>query len=129
MAGAAKGSPSTPNGARPKKAAKSLIIALKLSPHLLSTFPNAIPSVKVEEPIVSSSTNTVERTSTSSPAELPSDSNANTPAPSGNEDAIAMPPPAVDGPKKKGPGKRKSAAEDGLLKPRGKPGPKKKQKL
>ncbi|KFY10384.1 hypothetical protein V492_05048, partial [Pseudogymnoascus sp. VKM F-4246] len=52
-------------------------------------------------------------------------SSGNTPVPSGTDDSVAMPPPAEGG---KGKGKKRaSLLIDGVVKPRGKPGPKKRK--
>lgn len=56
-------------------------------------------------------------------------SNGNTPVPSGTDDSVAMPPPAEGAAVgKSGKGKKRaSLLVDGVVKPRGKPGPKKRK--
>ncbi|KFY70720.1 hypothetical protein V498_10252, partial [Pseudogymnoascus sp. VKM F-4517 (FW-2822)] len=147
MASAHKATPSTPSGGgsggRSKKP-KSLIIQLKLSPSLLAKFAPAAPEVKDEattaaddKPPASSSTSSLSdsKALTASPlAEGEATSNGNTPVPSGTDDSVAMPPPAggeagagTPGGKGKGGKKRASLAVDGVVKVRGKPGPKKRK--
>jgi hypothetical protein len=126
-----KASPASGTTARPKKSPKSRIITLKLSPKSLVRFA-PVPVIKEEpesKPPSSTTSNTLPA-ATASPGENASESNSNTPAPSVTESSTAMPPP-LDGVKKPGKTgvKRSSAAADGLLKPRGKPGPKKRVKL
>lgn len=135
MAPAAKASPASGSNARPKKTPKTLIVTLKLSSENLARFePVAVVKTEVVvkkeievKPSSSSESNTIPA-ATSSPGENGSESNANTPAPSGTDDSTSMPPP-TEGVKKANKGVKRTAAQaDGLLKPRGKPGPKKKAK-
>jgi hypothetical protein len=136
-ASAHKASPSTPNagGGRSKKpSSKSQIIRLKLSSSLLAKFepPVAATEVKSEASqaddkiALSSSSQSDSKAPTASPlAEVEVASSGNTPVPSGTDDSVAMPPPA-EGAKAKGK-KRASLLVDGVVKPRGKPGPKKRK--
>src|ERR1700722_5706314 len=126
-----KPSSASGNNPRSKKTPKSRIVTLRLSPKSLVRFA-LVPIIK-EEPESKAPSSTTSNTlpiATSSPGENASESNSNTPAPSGPESSTVMPPP-TDGVKKTGKTgvKRSSAAADGLLKPRGKPGPKKRVKL
>lgn len=129
MAPTVKASPSSGSIPRPKKA-KSLLVTLKLSSKSLAAFA-PVADIKAEpepKPASSATSNTLPGV-TSSPDGNASESTPNTPAPSGTEGSAAMPPP-TEAVKKTGKGiKRASAQADGLLKPRGKPGPKKKAKL
>lgn len=131
MGSTVKASPSSGNTPRPKKASKSLIVKLKLSSKSLANFePVAIVKTEPESKAASSTTSNTLAAAISSPGENESESNPNTPAPSGTEDLTAMPPPIAALKKEtKGGVKRKSEQTDGLVKPRGKPGPKKKTKL
>lgn len=124
------------------KPAKTKIAVLKLASEQLAKFPHIVePSAKSSSKATSSSSDTpvaqiIEPTPTAdTPAEsaaTPAEANTNgLSTPSSN----LAPPPAggkrkgVPGPK---PGAKRGAAHltpDGLPKPRGKPGPKKKQKL
>ncbi|OBT99885.1 hypothetical protein VE01_02237 [Pseudogymnoascus verrucosus] len=139
MASAHKTSPSTPSGSgsnRSKKAtSKSLIVRLKLSSASLAKFlPAAAEPIKSEsqatddKPASSSTTSSLSdsKAPTASPLAEGEASNGNTPVPSGTDDSVAMPPPAegVKGGKGK---KRASLLVDGVVKPRGKPGPKKRK--
>jgi hypothetical protein len=104
----------------------TLIVPLKISPKIRARY-NAILEIKSESKSASPTTLQTIPASTNSPAENASVSNGNTPAPSGTDDSIAMPPPPEGVKKGKGVAKRTSAQADGLLKPRGKPGPKKRK--
>ncbi|KAF2205323.1 hypothetical protein GQ43DRAFT_356688, partial [Delitschia confertaspora ATCC 74209] len=122
------------------KPAKSKIIALKLSPQVLSNFPSDVqPSRKISQSrtkSTSSSNTSVAPAVEQPPSEALSDSNttpavngANTPSDSLAPTAAASKRKGVPGPK---PGTKRSAANltpEGLPKPRGKPGPKKKPRL
>lgn len=126
MAGTTKPSSSTGSGGRPPKR-KSHFVTFKISPNIQDRFDAIVGTIYESKPASSTTSQTV-APSTSSPAENASPSNANTPAPSGTDDLIAMPPPADTVVKKGKVGpKRKSEQADGLLKPRGKPGPKKRK--
>ncbi|ELR02854.1 hypothetical protein VC83_03068 [Pseudogymnoascus destructans] len=135
MASAHKASPSTSGGSRSKKpSAKSLIVRLKLSSASLAKFQPATEAIKSEsrtadDKPASSSTSSLSgsKAPTASPlAEGEGEaSNGNTPVPSGTDDSVAMPPPAEGGAKKGK--KRASLLVDGVVKPRGKPGPKKRK--
>jgi hypothetical protein len=131
MGSTTKASPASASTAKQKKSPKSHIITLNLSPKILSKFPSTVP-IKEERDskAPSSTTSNTLAAATSSPGENVSESNPNTPAPSVADGSTLMPPP-TEGVKKNGKNgiKRTSAAADGLLKPRGKPGPKKKTKL
>jgi INO80 complex subunit Ies4 len=107
------------------------MVTLKLSPKLLARFaPVPIIKEESESKAPSSTTSNTLPAAISSPGENASESNSNTPAPSATDSAAAMLPPvdAVKKPVTAGV-KRSAATADGLLKPRGKPGPKKKVKL
>ncbi|KAF2259806.1 hypothetical protein CC78DRAFT_536843 [Lojkania enalia] len=117
------------------KPAKSKTIILKLSPDRLAKIPHATgPSSKSSQTRSSSSS---EIPVVPTPSENPSDSAAATPAANGMSTPSNSLAPLAVGAKRKGipgpkPGAKRSAAHltpDGLPKPRGKPGPKKKQKL
>ena len=126
-----KGPPATGNNPKPKKSSKNRIVVLKLSPQSLARFaPVIVLKEETESKAPSSTTSNTLPAATSSPGDNGSESAPNTPVPSGTESSMAMPPP-IDGVKKptKTGVKRSSAATDGLLKPRGKPGPKKRVKL
>ncbi|CAG8954836.1 hypothetical protein HYFRA_00008521 [Hymenoscyphus fraxineus] len=133
--------PANAHGARRKSSntKQSLIIQLKLSPTTLRAFdPLPLKEVvekedsPVKESPSSSNSNTLPAT-TSSNGDNKSDSNVDTPVAVGTPVPSAMPPPPIEGPKKKG--TKRSAAvalgPDGLPIPkvRGKPGPKKKARL
>ncbi|KFY84934.1 hypothetical protein V500_08863 [Pseudogymnoascus sp. VKM F-4518 (FW-2643)] len=145
MASAHKTSPSTPlSGARSKKSSttsKSLIIKLKLPSSQLAKFQPAAAAaaevVKTEQQdakppsssSISSSSISDSKAPTASPLAEGEASNGNTPVPSGTDDSVAMPPPgdgAAVGKSGKGK-KRASLLVDGVVKPRGKPGPKKRK--
>ena len=138
MASAHKASPSTPSGgARPKKSTtttKSLIVRLKLSSTSLSKFlptttaTEAIKSEADEKPASSSTSSLSDsKAPTASPLAEGEASNGNTPVPSGTDDSVAMPPPTEGGVKAGKGKKRASLLVDGVVKPRGKPGPKKRK--
>jgi len=110
-----------------------MIITLKISPKALLRFePAAV--VKEESPSKESSStiSNPQPVAPSSSGDNPSESNTNTPAAAGTPVPFpsSMPPP-TEGVKKKG--MKRSAGPvlgpDGLPKPRGKPGPKKKARL
>jgi hypothetical protein len=113
-------------------ASPSNVVTLKVTPTKLRAIVDP-DFVKEETPIKDSNESTA--TSTTLPAapnsntENASDSNPNTPAAGTPAPQSTMGPPA-EGPKKKGP-KRGAAAMNGNGEPkvRGKPGPKKKQRL
>lgn len=150
MAGAHKASPSTPisGGGRSKKSSttttttKSLIIKLKLPSSQLAKFQPAGAAaaevVKTEQPDAKppssssiSSSHSDSKAPTASPLAEGEASSGNTPVPSGTDDSVAMPPPgegsAAVGKSGKGGKKRASLLVDGVVKPRGKPGPKKRK--
>lgn len=144
MVSAHKSSPSTPSGSgRPKKStSKTLIVRLKLSSSHLAKFLPATTAepIKTEpqqqqqqdsssKPASSSSSLSDSKAPTASPlAEGEEASSGNTPVPSGTDDSVAMPPPAEAGGKAAGKGKKRaSLLVDGVVKPRGKPGPKKRK--
>lgn len=124
------------SAARRKSTPKSLIITLRLSPKALQAFAPADSAVvKEESPSKespsSSNSNTVPAT-VRTHGDAKTESDANTPLPTDAAPTTLMPPPpTTDGPKKKGPKRTATAAlgPDGLPKPRGKPGPKKKARL
>ncbi|TVY65662.1 INO80 complex subunit [Lachnellula suecica] len=128
--------PATASGGRRKSSKSSLIITLKLSPTALQPFGPPAPApavIKEESPLKDSPSSSKSNTlpvAASSNGDNKSDSNANTPVPTDAPTTTLMPPP-TEGPKKKG--VKRSAASalgpDGLPKPRGKPGPKKKARL
>lgn len=132
MAPPTKMTASTPNGTRTPKA-KSKMVVLKITDSMRaavdSKFPPASPPPAEVKPEPAAST-TLQPTSTiGSPEKDASGSNGSTPIPNGVNDAIAMPPPS-EVPVKKGRGGGKRKAEtliDGVPKPRGKPGPKKRK--
>lgn len=115
-------------------ATKSKVVVLALSPDALAKFPHD-PSSKSSEtskPASSSSSpGTPAQIVEPTPADTPNDAAA--PASDTNNGLLA--PPAAAGSKRKGvpgpkPGaKRGAAAVEGGPKPRGKPGPKKKQRM
>ncbi|OBT70457.1 hypothetical protein VE03_00014 [Pseudogymnoascus sp. 23342-1-I1] len=145
MASAHKATPSTPSSGRPKKTtSKTLIIQLKLSPSLLAKFEPVDTTIKTEPPAAaaaadskppsSSATSSLSdsKAPTASPLAEGEASSGNTPVPSGTDDSVAMPPPAGEvgtpgGKTGKGGKKRASLAVDGVVKVRGKPGPKKRK--
>ncbi|KAK2736427.1 hypothetical protein FQN57_000760 [Myotisia sp. PD_48] len=118
-----------------KSSTKSKLIVLKLSPALLRKFPvdpkpENSPDTKAKS--ITEETKNVAEPSSPSPNSTPaiaqpssadnaSDA-ASTPAPSTTEPAAPKPPPAPRGTKR-------GLGPDGLPKPRGKPGPKKKIRL
>lgn len=115
-------------GARRKSSSKAMIITLKVSPQALRPF-GPVEQVKEESKESSPSSNTQPIAASSSNGAT--ESNANTPiANTGTPVPVLMPPP-TEGIKKKG--VKRSAGPvlgpDGLPKPRGKPGPKKKARL
>ncbi|KAI9742171.1 MAG: hypothetical protein M1818_004071 [Claussenomyces sp. TS43310] len=117
-------------GAKSKKAPKSLVVTLNISPKSLLRFASAGAKAEPESKAPSSTSSNPPPNATSSPGENNSESNSNTPAPSSAGDASSMPPPVDSLKKEKKAGvKRSSATNDGLLKPRGKPGPKKRAKI
>src|SRR4051812_23220311 len=105
----------------------SRVVTLKVTPRKLRAIvaPSTLPK---EETPVKEDLKESPATSTTIPApEIASDSNPPTPAAGGTPVPQSMGPP-VEGPKKKGV-KRSAAAANGEPKARGKPGPKKKQRL
>ncbi|KAE8452801.1 hypothetical protein EG329_013073 [Mollisiaceae sp. DMI_Dod_QoI] len=118
-------------GARRKSSKASMIVTLKMSPKVLQTFAPAAP-VKEESPSKDSSS-TISNTqpiAASSNGDNPTESTSNTPVANGTPVPSSMPPP-TEGVKKKGVKRSSGVAlgPDGLPKPRGKPGPKKKARL
>ncbi|KAB5525689.1 INO80 complex, subunit Ies4 [Coniochaeta sp. 2T2.1] len=110
-----------------KTAASSRIVTLKVTPPKLRAIV-APETLKKEDTPVKEDVKESPATSTTIPApENASDSNPATPAASGTPAPQPMGPP-VEGPKKKGV-KRSAAAANGEPKARGRPGPKKKQRL
>ncbi|KAF2128102.1 hypothetical protein P153DRAFT_387065 [Dothidotthia symphoricarpi CBS 119687] len=111
------------------KPAKTKTVVLRLSPEALSKFPSATPSQSSKPN--SSPPETAPQIVLEPPsADAPADS---TPAVEGPSTPSSLAPPATDaGSKRKGPKpavKRNAAAMEGTPKARGRPGPKKKQKL
>ncbi|TVY92108.1 INO80 complex subunit [Lachnellula willkommii] len=128
----------TATGPRRKSTKQSQVITLKLSPKLLQQFePPAPVVVKEESPLKespsssNSATIPVAASSNGDIKTIKSDSNANTPVPNDAAPSSTLMPPPTEGPKKKGAKRSAGAAlgPDGLPKPRGKPGPKKKARL
>ncbi|KAI9771166.1 MAG: hypothetical protein M1840_002517 [Geoglossum simile] len=133
---ASSGSTNTRKGSKASKQCK--IVILSLSPDKLAQFP---PSKPPSRKGTSKSKSTPSSASTpnppvasASPAGNVSDSNS-TPAPGGTPGASNLLPP-IEGTKRKGipgpkPGTKRAAplGPDGLPRPRGKPGPKKKPRL
>ncbi|KAF2107595.1 INO80 complex, subunit Ies4 [Lophiotrema nucula] len=124
------------------KPAKSKTVVLKLAPEQLAKFPHTIdssskPSLAGSKAASSSSDTPVAPAVEPTPSENPSDSTAATPAVNGMSTPSSTLAPSAPGAKRKGipgpkPGAKRGAAHftpDGVPKPRGKPGPKKKQKL
>ncbi|KAB5554489.1 INO80 complex, subunit Ies4 [Coniochaeta sp. 2T2.1] len=110
-----------------KTAATSRIVTLKVTPPKLRAIV-APETLKKEDTPAKEDVKESPATSTTIPApENASDSNPATPAASGTPAPQPMGPP-VEGPKKKGV-KRSAAAANGEPKARGRPGPKKKQRL
>jgi hypothetical protein len=122
------------------KPAKSKIAVLKLAPDHLAKFPHSVaPSANPSTQSTTSSSDTpAAHVAEPTPAaDTPAESAATPGPPNGmSTPSSSLAPPAANG-KKKGvpgpkPGTKRGAAHltpDGLPKPRGKPGPKKKQKL
>ena len=117
-------------GRTPK--AKSKIVVLKVTESIRALvdakFPPALAAI-VKEEATPPTTTLQQASTTASPAPNASASSESTPVPNGTNDAIAMPPPSEPLVKKgKGGGKRKAETTiDGVPKPRGKPGPKKRK--
>ncbi|KAK3370268.1 INO80 complex, subunit Ies4 [Podospora didyma] len=109
----------------------TLVITLKITPKKLRAIVDP-ESVKEDTPVPevkeSPATSTTIPAAPNSNTENASDSTPNTPAAGTPAPQPAAMGPPADGPKKKGP-KRGAAALNGEQKVRGKPGPKKKQKL
>ena len=135
MAGAMKTS-TTANGAaktpKPKSKMVTFHISAAMRPAVDANFPPSSPSpppsVKAE-PAASATPQPIPAALINSP-ENASPSNGSTPRPTDAQDAIAMPPPTELPAPKKGKGGAKRKAEttaDGVPKPRGKPGPKKRK--
>ncbi|KAL2073360.1 hypothetical protein VTL71DRAFT_10684 [Oculimacula yallundae] len=125
-------------GGRRKSSKTSLMVTLKLSPKLLQQFAPApvaektVTKAEKEESPSKESSSTVSNTlpvATSSNGDVPSESAVNTPVAASTPVPSSMPPPTEvvkkRGVKRTGP----SLGPDGLPKPRGKPGPKKKARL
>lgn len=128
---AAKSTPirrSASASATPDTAKPSRIVTLKVNPKKLRAIVDP-DSLKKEDTPVKEDVKDSPATSTTVPAptETASDSNPATPAANGTPAPQTMGPP-TEGPKKKGV-KRSAAAANGEPKARGKPGPKKKQRL
>ncbi|KAF2494088.1 hypothetical protein BU16DRAFT_64409 [Lophium mytilinum] len=135
----------TPAPATTKMAArltKSLVVKFSLPADKLRQFPSASPELarKDSSSRKPSSTSTLTPTATAnepSSSENPSDSNATPLLPNSTTASSSLAPPTAAGVKRKGvpgpkPGSKRGAANltpDGLPKPRGKPGPKKKPRL
>ncbi|KAK1750592.1 INO80 complex, subunit Ies4 [Echria macrotheca] len=115
-------------------AANSLIITLKANPRKLRAIIDP-DSIKEDSPVKetkeSPATSTTLPAATNSNGENASDSTPNTPAPGTPAPPASTMGPPVDGPKKKGVKRSAAALANGTGEPkvRGKPGPKKKQKL
>lgn len=122
------------------KPAKSKIVTLRLVPAVLSAFLSTVEPARKQSQSRSKSSSSISTPITQvvepSPSEIPSDSNP-TPAANGTLTATgSLAPPAtaikrkgIPGPK---PGSKRASSNltpDGLPKPRGKPGPKKKPRL
>jgi hypothetical protein len=117
-----------------------MIITLKVSPKVLHKFEPAAPVEAEPKQVVKEESPSKESSSTlfhpvpiavaSSNDENPTESTPNTPIPSGTPVPSLMLPP-TEGVKKKGVKRSAGPAlgPDGLPKPRGKPGPKKKARL
>lgn len=127
----------TTNGRAGRTASSKAIVVLKLSPDLLSRFPNPSTPVKA-------STNSNNNTTASSPVKEKegspaSSSVADPPVPPSDNASDAASTPAgaasAETPRRKGlpgpkPGSKRGHNQgDSVPKPRGKPGPKKKQKM
>ncbi|KAL5378185.1 hypothetical protein DPSP01_009297 [Paraphaeosphaeria sporulosa] len=109
---------------------KSLLVRLPLAPEALAKFPHE-PSSKSSDKL-SSSPNTPAQIVEPTPLDTPAD--AATPMDGVDNGLLAPPATDAKGKKKAGPRvsagtKRSAAAVDGTPKPRGKPGPKKKQRM
>ncbi|KAH8796616.1 INO80 complex, subunit Ies4 [Hyaloscypha finlandica] len=123
--------PAMASNSRRKSSKSSLVFKFKLPPNALQRFEPAT-LVKEESPSKESSS-TISNpppVAPSSNGDNPSESNVNTPAANGTPVPSSMPPP-TEGVKKKGVKRSAGPAlgPDGLPKPRGKPGPKKKARL
>ncbi|PNY28843.1 INO80 complex subunit 4 [Tolypocladium capitatum] len=127
----------TADGRRKSAGKPSLLVSLTVSPARLRVLLTPEP-VKGDTPLVKDSSEPKEvkgspansvnlAAPTTSNGENASDSNAATPAAEGTPAPSGMGPP-TDGPKKRGT-KRSANVIDGVPKPRGKPGPKKKPRL
>ncbi|PVH84594.1 DUF1711-domain-containing protein [Cadophora sp. DSE1049] len=125
-------------GGRRKSSKASMMVTLKLSPKLLRRFVPApvaeekVAKIEKEESPSKESSSTISNTlpvATSSNGDVPSESAANTPVAASTPVPSSMPPPTEvvkkRGVKRSGP----ALGPDGLPKPRGKPGPKKKARL
>lgn len=121
-------SKATPDGRRKSANGKpSMIITLTVSPSSLQKCIGAAESQE-DTPIKDEATGSPAESTTAAPpvanGETASDSNAATPA----KEGTPMGPP-TDNPKKKGVKRSAPKDNDGIPKPRGKPGPKKKPRL
>ena len=125
---------STTNGRAGRTANSKAIVVLKLSPDLLSRFPNPATPVKANNSTTTTSSPVKEKEG--SPA---SSSVADPPVPPSDNASDAASTPAgaasAETPRRKGlpgpkPGSKRGHNQgDSVPKPRGKPGPKKKQKM
>ncbi|CZT06327.1 hypothetical protein WAI453_006259 [Rhynchosporium graminicola] len=125
-------------GGRRKSSKTSLMVTLKLSPKLLQQLSPApvaektVAKAEKEESLSKESSSTISNTipvAPSSNGEMPTESATNTPVAASTPVPSSMPPPTAvvkkRGVKRSGP----ALGPDGLPKPRGKPGPKKKARL
>lgn len=131
--------PTTTASTARRKSSKTFLVTLKVSPKVLQKFEPAAPVneevkevIKEESPSKDSSStlsNPIPVAAGSLNGEIPTESTSNTPLANGTPVPSLMPPP-TEGVKKKGV-KRSGPVlgPDGLPKPRGKPGPKKKARL
>ncbi|CAM1500747.1 Fc.00g099090.m01.CDS01 [Cosmosporella sp. VM-42] len=126
--------PKSSDGRRKSSSSKpTLLVMLNVSPSKLRELLNP-ESVKEESP-VKETKETKDSPANSTPLPPPSangdnasDSNTATPVPDGTPAPSIMGPP-TEGPKKKGVKRAANGTIDGIPKPRGKPGPKKKPRL
>ena len=126
----------TTNGRAGRTASSKAIVVLKLSPDLLSRFPNPSTPVKANTNSNSTTTSSPVKEKEGSPA---SSSVADPPVPPSDNASDAASTPAgaasAETPRRKGlpgpkPGSKRGHNQgDSVPKPRGKPGPKKKQKM
>ncbi|KAG0646175.1 INO80 complex subunit 4 [Hyphodiscus hymeniophilus] len=132
MASVAK--PHAASAARRKSSKPSLVLKLKVPGKDLERITSDKPLVKEESPSKDSSSatsTTLPVAATSSNGDNPPASASNTPVASGTPIPTSSMPPPTEGPKKRGTKRGAAVAltPDGLPKPRGKPGPKKKARL